>query len=228
MDQCTYLPPHSDYSHVTCTVLKALVIAAKPVEVASSLDGTNVLTLGDSGEVQAADQSPRIKSRGLATSGGGNVAFSNPPPLLPGAANSSRGGTRIRRSILGTVVAAVQRRGAGSTMETPSWVSAATPGSPGPTVGGNSRDRGFSIGSTGSVTGAAARPEDLEIKTSLNTCDAELTFGGRTDRLVRTEILIGSVVVVIAGGYSSGLYGVIAASFLCILTIMIAFVPLAL
>lgn len=206
-----------------------MVTAAKPTEVTTTgenLIGLNIDSPDSTGMVTNDMGSPRVRPRSLSSaSQGNNSAFNNPPPLIP------KGSTRIKRSILGAVVAAVQRRGYGSSNSSSSlsWISApsATNNQQAVTMASSKSNENREMRNIRSSTnideGAISLPD--EVQPVSGTARILSFFEG--DGLYRVEILIASFAVIIFGGLNSGIYGVIAAAFLCVLTIIIAFVPLA-
>jgi hypothetical protein len=166
---------------------------------------------------------PRSSSHphNAAGSSAGAAGFSNPPPLLThthAGTASSRGSTRIRRrSILGSVVAAVQRRGGAGGTAGASWVPAPV-----------SQQSYAHIGATPAPppggAGAEAVPPAEEEEDQRWAAGWGLKEG---QGLLRAEILAACMVGVLAGGWAGGLYGVVAACVLCMLLLLVAVIPIA-
>lgn len=212
--------------------------AAKPSEAAGTDGGysgysTEAGAAADSSTLTGTPSdmatSPRItRPRSASTA---STGFSIPPPLIAGSAVSSRGSTRIRRSILGTMVAAVKRRNASPAGAGPSlaWASVPVPWSQDSlayAAAMSGRDPGEERHSSLAQGSDAAGKSEVEQDEALSFKDVLSLVQGR-DGVIRIEILLACVAAVAAGGWVGGLYGVIAAAFMCILMILIAFVPLA-
>lgn len=129
----------------------------------------------------------------------------------------------------------MQRRGSasGASGSMPSWVS-----SPAGAAPENPSPRGMrAISDDLSVDGddAVSRSEissvswrDRSLSTSAPAAEKWSDMFRSGDKLLRVEISVVCVAAIIGGWLKGGLYGVIAVAFICILSILIAFVPLAL